>query len=355
MTVNGRVLKKEAKSQLLDRELGPEDPCRLHPSPFERERHTGLSVKISTPDSMATVAIDLAGVKKSYGDRSVVDGLSFTVAAGECFGLLGPNGAGKSTITRMILGMTTPDAGEITVLGVPVPARARLARMGIGVVPQFDNLDLEFTVRENLLVFGRYFRMSTHEIEAIIPSLLEFARLESKADARVVDLSGGMKRRLTLARALINDPQLLILDEPTTGLDPHARHLIWERLRSLLARGKTILLTTHIMEEAERLCDRLCVLEEGRKIAEGRPHVLIDEQIGCQVLEVYGGNPHELSALVSSYARHIEVSGETLFCYAPDPEQVRVQLDGRAGLRILQRPPNLEDVFLRLTGRELKD
>ncbi|MFG3594345.1 nodulation factor ABC transporter ATP-binding protein NodI [Bradyrhizobium sp. RDI18] len=303
---------------------------------------------------MSTVAIDLTCVRKSYGDKIVVDGLSFAVASGECFGLLGPNGAGKSTIARMVLGMVAPDTGKMTVLGEPVPARARLARARIGVVPQFDNLELEFTVRENLLVFGRYFNMTAREVEAVVPALLEFARLESKADARVAELSGGMKRRLTLARALINDPHLLVMDEPTTGLDPHARHLIWERLRLLLARGKTILLTTHFMEEAERLCDRLCVLEAGRKIAEGEPRALIDEQIGCQVIEIYGGNPNELSSLIRPYARHIEVSGETLFCYAPDPEQVLVQLRGRAGLRLLQRPANLEDVFLRLTGREME-
>ncbi|WP_192360212.1 nodulation factor ABC transporter ATP-binding protein NodI [Mesorhizobium mediterraneum] len=303
---------------------------------------------------MSNVAIDLNGVTKSFGSKVIVNELSFTVASGECFGLLGPNGAGKSTIARMVLGMTRPDAGKITVLGVPVPARARLARQGIGVVPQFDNLDLEFTVRENLLVFGRYFGMSTRKIKAVIPSLLEFARLESKADARVAELSGGMKRRLTLARALINDPLLLVMDEPTTGLDPHARHLIWERLRFLLARGKTIILTTHFMEEAERLCDRLCVLEHGRNIAEGSPHALIDEHIGCHVIEIFGGNPQELSSLIRPYVQRIEVSGETLFCYAPDPEQVRVQLRGRAGLRLLERPPNLEDVFLRLTGREME-
>ncbi|WP_192246765.1 nodulation factor ABC transporter ATP-binding protein NodI [Mesorhizobium silamurunense] len=303
---------------------------------------------------MSNVAIDLNGVTKSFGNKVIVNGLSLTVASGECFGLLGPNGAGKSTIARMVLGMTRPDAGKITVLGVPVPAQARLARRGIGVVPQFDNLDLEFTVRENLLVFGRYFGMSTRAIKAVIPSLLEFARLESKADARVGELSGGMKRRLTLARALINDPQLLVMDEPTTGLDPHARHLIWERLRFLLARGKTIILTTHFMEEAERLCDRLCVLEHGCNIAEGSPHALIEEHIGSNVIEIFGGNPQELSSLIRPYVQRIEVSGETLFCYTPDPEQVRVQLRGRAGLRLLERPPNLEDVFLRLTGREME-
>ncbi|WP_442868983.1 nodulation factor ABC transporter ATP-binding protein NodI [Bradyrhizobium sp. CCBAU 21359] len=304
--------------------------------------------------TMSTAAIELADVKKSFGDKVIVNELSFSVARGECFGLLGPNGAGKSTIARMLLGMISPDAGKITVLDEPVPSRARVARVRIGVVPQFDNLELEFTVRENLLVFGRYFGMSARKIEAVAPSLLEFARLESKADVRVSELSGGMKRRLTLARALINDPHLLVMDEPTTGLDPHARHLIWERLRVLLARGKTILLTTHFMEEAERLCDRLCVLEGGRKIAEGKPDDLIDEHIGCNVVEIYGGDPHQLCELIRPHARHLEVSGETLFCYAPYPDQVRVKLRGRAGLRILQRPPNLEDVFLRLTGREME-
>ncbi|MCA1457329.1 nodulation factor ABC transporter ATP-binding protein NodI [Bradyrhizobium sp. BRP22] len=303
---------------------------------------------------MSTLAVDLTDVSKSFGGKTVVDGLSFAVASGECFGLLGPNGAGKSTIARMVLGMVAPDTGKMTVLGEPVPARARLARARIGVVPQFDNLELGFTVRENLLVFGRYFNMRAREVEAVVPALLEFARLESRADARVSELSGGMKRRLTLARALINDPHLLVMDEPTTGLDPHARHLIWERLRLLLARGKTILLTTHFMEEAERLCDRLCVLEAGRKIAEGNPRALIDEQIGCQVIEIYGGNPDEISALTRPYVRHIEVSGETLYCYAPDPEQALMQLRGREGLRMLQRPPNLEDVFLRLTGYEME-
>ncbi|ACS59138.1 nodulation factor ABC transporter ATP-binding protein NodI [Rhizobium sp. WSM1325] len=303
--------------------------------------------------AISSIAIELVGVTKSYRGKAVVDGLSFNIGSGECFGLLGPNGAGKSTISRMILGMTSPDAGTISVLGAQVPRQARSARARIGVVSQFDNLDMEFTVRENLIVYGRYFRMKAREIEAILPSLLEFARLENKADTRVADLSGGMKRRLSLARALINDPQILILDEPTTGLDPHARHLIWERLRSLLAQGKTILLTTHIMEEAERLCDRLCVLEGGVKIAEGRPFDLIKEQIGCPVIEIYGGDPQELSLLIKPYARRIEISGETLFCYTPDPEQVRAQLRGHWGLRLLERPPNLEDVFLRLTGREM--
>ncbi|TDG02781.1 nodulation factor ABC transporter ATP-binding protein NodI [Paraburkholderia guartelaensis] len=304
---------------------------------------------------MSNATITFSSVRKSYGGKLAVDGLSFRVEPGECFGLLGPNGAGKSTTTRMVLGMALPDAGVITVLGEPVPARARLARRRIGVVPQFDNLEPGFSVSENLQLFGRYFGMSTGEIEAVVPSLLQFARLEDRAHTRVTELSGGMKRRLTIARALINDPQLIVMDEPTTGLDPHARHLIWDRLRCLLARGKTILLTTHFMEEAERLCDRLCVIDRGRTIAEGAPDALIHEQIGSHVLEIYGGNPHELKALLMPFAQRTEVSGDALFCYTADPQLVCTQLRERTGLRIVQRPANLEDVFLRLTGREMKD
>ncbi|MEM5345622.1 nodulation factor ABC transporter ATP-binding protein NodI [Paraburkholderia azotifigens] len=304
------------------------------------------------PGPMSTATIMFSGVRKSYGGKLAVDGLSFRVEPGECFGLLGPNGAGKSTTTRMVLGMALPDAGTITVLGQPVPARARLARRHIGVVPQFDNLEPGFSVRENLELFGRYFGMSAREIEAVIPSLLEFAHLEGKAHARVTELSGGMKRRLTIARALINDPQLLVMDEPATGLDPHSRHLVWDRLRSLLARGKTILLTTHFMEEAERLCDRLCVIDEGHSIAEGAPDALIEAQIGSHVIEIHGGNPHELRALLMPCAQRTEVSGEALLCYSADPQQVYARLRERTGLRIVKRPANLEDVFLRLTGRE---
>ncbi len=204
-------------------------------------------------------------------------------------------------------------------------------------------------------MFGRYFGLSAAQIRALVPSLLEFARLESKADARVGELSGGMKRRLTLARALVNDPDVLVMDEPTTGLDPQARHLIWERLRSLLARGKTILLTTHFMEEAERLCDRLCVIEEGHKIAEGAPKALIASEIGCDVIEIYGPDPAALRDELAPFAVRTEISGETLFCYVDDPQPVHARLKQRADLRYLHRPANLEDVFLRLTGREMQD
>src|SRR5580658_5930833 len=285
--------------------------------PADASRMTG------TPVDPAIECID---VEKHYGDKTVVNGLSFHVQPGECFGLLGPNGAGKTTTLKMLLGLTAPDAGTIRLVDEPIPGRARYARRRVGVVPQFDNLDPDFTVRENLLVFGRYFGMSGSEIEAVVPSLLEFARLESKANARVGELSGGMKRRLTLARALVNDPDVLVMDEPTTGLDPQARHLIWERLRSLLARGKTILLTTHFMEEAERLCHRLCVIEEGRKVAEGAPSALIASEIGCDVIEIFGPDPVALRDELAQLVERTEISGETLFCYVENAEPVLVRL-----------------------------
>ncbi len=304
---------------------------------------------------MSDAPIEFHDVQKSFGDKRVVDGLSFHVRRGECFGLLGPNGAGKTTTLRMLLGITQPEAGAIRLCGEAVPQRARQARTRVGVVPQFDNLDPDFSVRENLLVFARYFGLSARAARDLVPSLLEFAKLESKADAKVGELSGGMKRRLTLARALVNDPDVLVLDEPTTGLDPQARHLMWERLRSLLARGKTILLTTHFMEEAERLCDRLCVVEAGRKIAEGAPRALIESEIGCDVVEIYGPDPVALRDELAPLVARAEISGETLFCYVDDPTQLTRTLKGRADLRYLHRPANLEDVFLRLTGRDMQD
>ncbi|CAB3720604.1 nodulation factor ABC transporter ATP-binding protein NodI [Trinickia soli] len=304
---------------------------------------------------MSNNTIEFCEVFKRYGDKTVVDALSFHVRAGECFGLLGPNGAGKTTTLRMLLGLVEPGAGAISLCGHAIPSGARFARQRVGVVPQFDNLDPDFSVRENLLVFGRYFGLSASKTRAMVPELLEFARLESKANARVGELSGGMRRRLTLARSLINDPDVLILDEPTTGLDPQARHLIWDRLRSLLARGKTILLTTHFMEEAERLCHRLCIIEEGRKIAEGTPGELVESEIGCDVIEVYGPSPTALRDELSPFATRTEISGETLFCYVRDAEPIHARLAGRQGLRYLHRPANLEDVFLRLTGREMQD
>ena len=232
-------------------------------------------------------ALSTSELRKSYAGTTVVADLSFAVEPGRCFGLLGPNGAGKTTTLRLCLGLTSPDSGSITLNGHAIPADAQRARARVGVVPQFDNLDPDFTASENLLVFGRYFGLADADVRARIPQLLDFAGLGSKADARIATLSGGMKRRLTLARALVNDPDLVFLDEPTTGLDPQARHLIWDRLKQLKAAGKTLILTTHFMDEAERLCDSLIVIDHGRKIAEGSPRQLIAAYIEPQVIEVY--------------------------------------------------------------------
>jgi lipooligosaccharide transport system ATP-binding protein len=293
---------------------------------------------------------------KSYGGKEVVAGIGFALQRGECYGLLGPNGAGKTTTLRCCLGLTAPDSGRIALAGEPVPERAREARARIGVVPQFDNLDPDFTAAENLLVYARYFGLTDAEIRPKIPQLLDFAGLAGKDDINIHTLSGGMKRRLTLARALVNDPELLILDEPTTGLDPQARHLIWERLKRLLAQGKTILLTTHFMDEAERLCQRLAILDNGRMITEGPPRDLIREHIEPQVVEVYGEDaPAWAAREAARFSHRVEVSGETAFCYVADAGPLLAHLEPQTGLRTLHRPANLEDVFLKLTGRELRD
>jgi lipooligosaccharide transport system ATP-binding protein len=300
--------------------------------------------------------LSVSGLRKRYGDLEVVAGVDLELRPGECFGLLGPNGAGKTTTLRLCLGLTAPDGGTIELLGLPVPRRAREARRRVGVVPQADNLDPDFTVEENLLVYGRYFGLSDGEIRGRIPGLLEFAELSGRAGSRIQTLSGGMKRRLTLARALINDPDLVFLDEPSTGLDPQARHLIWERLRRLLGHGKTLLLTTHFMEEAERLAHRVAIMDHGRIIALGPPRELIARHIEPQVVEVYGdGAAHWARERGRSLAERCEQAGGTVFCYARDAAALVRELEGRETLRYLHRHANLEDVFLKLTGRELRD
>jgi len=300
-------------------------------------------------------ALKARALRKSYGALEVVSGLDLEVAPGECFGLLGPNGAGKTTTLRLCLGLTHPDAGEIELLGEPVPARAREARQRIGVVPQFDNLDPDFTVAENLLVYGRYFAMPASDVRAKVPGLLEFAGLAGREGARINTLSGGMKRRLTLARALINDPQLIFMDEPTTGLDPQARHLIWERLRRLTQEGKTLVLTTHFMEEAERLCHRLAIIDRGRLIAAGTPRELIAAHIEPQVVEVHGNGFDRWMERARRLAPRVERAGDTVFVYAADVAPVLADLREQRELIYLHRPASLEDVFLKLTGRDLRD
>ena len=310
----------------------------------------------AAPEAPLDAPLSVSQLRKSYVGKEVVAGLSFTLQRGECYGLLGPNGAGKTTTLRCCLGLTAPDSGSIRLAGLAVPAQAREARMKIGVVPQFDNLDPDFTAAENLLVYGRYFGIADAAMRAKIPALLDFAGLGGKENANIRTLSGGMKRRLTLARALVNDPDLLVLDEPTTGLDPQARHLIWARLKGLLAQGKTILLTTHFMDEAERLCQRLAIMDAGRLISEGAPRDLIHQHIEAEVIEVYGEDAAGWAAAEAhAFSRRVEVSGETAFCYVADPAPLLAHLADRPALRSLHRAASLEDVFLKLTGRDLRD
>ncbi|MCS6785922.1 MAG: ATP-binding cassette domain-containing protein [Thiobacillaceae bacterium] len=299
--------------------------------------------------------LSLHQVTKRYAGQAVVDGLTLALEPGRCHGLLGPNGAGKTTTLRLALGLIVPDAGDIRLLGRPVPREAAAARQRVGVVPQADSLDPDFSVRENLIAYGRYFGLGRREIEARIPALLEFAGLTARAQARVPTLSGGMRRRLALARALVNDPELIILDEPTTGLDPQARHLVWQGLRRLIQQGKTLLLTTHFMEEAERLCDTISIIDHGRIIAAGSPRELIRRHIEPHVVEVYGEGAADWASHARRLCRRCEQAGETLFCYTDDARPLTDALDRRAGVRYLHRPANLEDVFLKLTGRDLRE
>jgi lipooligosaccharide transport system ATP-binding protein len=305
-------------------------------------------------------------LRKQFGGNTVVDDLSFSIAPGECLGVIGPNGAGKTTTIRMCLGLSAPDEGQIeyrldaddgtAAAPLQMPRDAMAIKSRLGVVSQIDTLDPDFSCAENLLVYGRYFGMRDAQIRARIPELLQFASLSHKEKARPATLSGGMKRRLSLARALVNDPRLLLLDEPTTGLDPQARHLMWERLQVLLQRGKSILLTTHFMDEAERLCSRLLVIDHGRKIAEGTPRALIREHLESDVVEVYGVGATDLvDAPVKNMAARVEVSGETVFFYTQDARPLLLALAEHPALRTLHRPANLEDLFLKLTGRQIRE
>ena len=315
---------------------------------------------------MSDCLLQIRGLTKHYGSAVVVNDLSFEIAPGECLGVIGPNGAGKTTTIRMCLGLTAPGAGDITYSlngaerGLRMPQDALAIKARLGVVSQFDTLDPDFSCAENLQVYGRYFGMSAAQVRARVPALLEFASLTHKSASKPGELSGGMKRRLSLARALVNDPSLLLLDEPTTGLDPQARHLMWERLQLLLQQGKSILLTTHFMDEAERLCSRLLVLDHGRKIAEGKPRELIAQHLEPDVVEVYGNGALALAqspehAGLRALAARVEVSGETVFFYTQDARQLLDRLTSHPSLRTLHRPANLEDLFLKLTGRQIRE
>jgi lipooligosaccharide transport system ATP-binding protein len=299
--------------------------------------------------------IDVRGLHKRFGDREVVRGIDLAIESGRCFGLLGPNGAGKTTTLRVLLGQSPLSGGSVRVFGLPMPAAGHRIRARAGVVPQIDNLDPDFTVAENLRVYGRYFGIPAATLSARIGELLAFVELGDRANASINSLSGGMKRRLTIARALVNDPELLILDEPTTGLDPQARHMIWGRLRALRAQGKTLLLTTHYMEEAERLCDELVVLDAGRILDQGSPGDLIRRHVEPAVIEVRGTEADVRAARAGAPAHRFEAVGDTYYCYARDAHPLIQHLENRPALTFLHRPANLEDVFLKLTGRELRD
>jgi lipooligosaccharide transport system ATP-binding protein len=293
---------------------------------------------------------------KVYAGAPVVDRVDVSIDRGECWGLLGPNGAGKTTFLRMLVGRTPPTSGEIRVLGHPVPQQASAMRARMGVVPQLDNLDPDFTVNENLRTYAGYFGIHHSMLRARIRELLEFAALSHKADAYLSTLSGGMLRRLSLIRALVNAPELLVLDEPTTGLDPQARQLIWQRLRSLSSEGITQILTTHYMDEAERLCDRVTIMDHGRLLDSGHPRTLVSEHIEPHVVEVHGeGLQRWHDETASRLAPRHETVGNGFLYYLIDERPLLEALSGQARFSFLHRPANLEDVFLKLTGRELRD
>ena len=296
---------------------------------------------------------------KTFGSFCAVDSISFDVRPGEAFGFLGPNGAGKSSTMRMIACVSPRSGGDLSILGRDPDRDGSRIRSRLGVVPQEDNLDPELTVRENLYVYGRYFDIPRRELRARIESLLDFAQLTERGNDRVEPLSGGLKRRLTIARSLINEPDLLLLDEPTTGLDPQARHVLWDRLYRLKAQGVTLVLTTHYMDEAEQLCDRLVVMDRARIVAEGSPRSLIEEHSTREVVELRfaPGDTERMAEKVADLGERMEVLPDRIFLYTDDGDTAVEAVGARRldPLSILARRSTLEDVFLHLTGRGLVD
>ena len=293
---------------------------------------------------------------KDFGSFRAVDGIDFTIERGESFGFLGPNGAGKTSTMRMLSGITTPTSGHLTIFGLDPRTQGPFIRARLGLVPQEDTLELELSVLDNLLMFGRYFDLPKAVIKERALELLDFAQLSDRAKDKVDDLSGGMKRRLTIARSLINQPELLILDEPTTGLDPQARHLLWERLYRLKSEGVTLIITTHYMDEAEQLCDRLVVMDHGHIVAHGAPRDLINEHATREVLELrFDTNAVISEDVLRVLAERVEVLPDRVLMYVHDGDETLVEIH-KAGLTpqsALVRRSSLEDVFLRLTGRTL--
>jgi lipooligosaccharide transport system ATP-binding protein len=312
---------------------------------------------------VAEILVQARGLTKRFGSLPAVDGIDFSISRGEAFGFLGPNGAGKSSTMRMIGCVSPPSSGELTILGLDPVADGPVIRARLGVVPQENTLDIELTVRENLLVYGRYFGLSRAVIRERSAMLLDFVQLTDRAEDQVEPLSGGMKRRLVIARSLINEPDILLLDEPTTGLDPQARHIVWDRLFRLKQQGVTLILTTHYMDEAEQLCDRLVVMDAGRIAAEGSPRALIERYSTAEVLELrFDPREHEqaaekLAALAAGPAERLEVLADRVLIYTRNGDEALAAVRGLGldPLTSLARRSTLEDVFLRLTGRHLDD
>lgn len=300
-------------------------------------------------------AVKAQDLRKSYGQIEAVRGISFHVSENECYGFLGPNGAGKTTAIRMIYCFMPPSSGVLEVLGLDVKTDSRKIKSQIGVVPQNNSLDPDLNVLENLIVYSQYFDMDKREATKRAEELLEFLSIAPRRSEQVEKLSGGMQRRLVIARALINDPKMLILDEPTTGLDPQARHLIWQRLRELKRSGVTMILTTHYMEEAEQLCDRIALMDHGEIIEEGSPAELITKHVGKEVFRIRGGESNTVyDALEGLKYTHHEL-GDTIYIYSHEGSEIGKRLIDLDDVEVLHRRANLEDVFFRLTGKELRD
>ncbi len=306
---------------------------------------------------MMVAAISAHRLTKRFQDLVAVDGIDLEVHAGECFGLLGPNGAGKTTIVRMIHAVTPISAGDLVVLGHHVDREPAAVKRRLGIVPQEENLDPDLTPWENLLVFARYFDIPRAEARRRAADLLEFVGLAGRADSPLDELSGGMKRRLLIARALLNHPELLILDEPTTGLDPQARHLVWQRLRGLKAQGVTQLLTTHYMEEAAQLCDRVALMHAGRILRQGRPMELVRAEVGEEVIEIRGAETLQQAvlSLLDGQSIRWERAGDTLYLYCTDGRTLLPTLGSLRPPHLVHRPASLEDLFLKVTGRSLQE
>ncbi|MEN8686349.1 MAG: ATP-binding cassette domain-containing protein [Desulfuromonadales bacterium] len=299
--------------------------------------------------------LHVESLRKTYGSLNAVDGISFAVQPGECFGLLGPNGAGKTTTIRMLYGYTPRDAGRLELFGLDIDQHLRDIKRRIGICQQEDSLDPDLSVRDNLIGYARYFSIPRREAQQSADQLLEFFALQGRAKNKIMTLSGGLKRRLMLARALVNQPEFLILDEPTTGLDPQSRQLLWQKLAELKGRGLTILLTTHYMEEAERLCDRLVIVDHGRILVEGQPRALVREHVGHTVLEIADPDA-AVREFLSGQSCRMEDLDRRLLVYLDDGDELFLKLTREVRAEgCTLRPASLEDLFLKLTGRELRE